>query len=182
MAVVVETSFPSNFIAGDTVRVTISDSKFPSSGWALKVVLQNGAMTKSFDATAGSNNAFDLVITATQSATIIPGFYQVSYVYTETGNGDRKTGDCVDATTVYANPTGTYEKSIARQTLEAMETAYKSLSGGANATVNFNGQSFTKRNLKEFADAIDRQRATVSGEDAARIKGGGRLGRILHPL
>lgn len=183
MAVAAQTSFPFSFIAGDTVRVTIGDSKYPSSAWTLQVVLQGATESKPFDVTAGDNNAFDLVISATDSAKIAPGLYQVAYIYTETAqDGDRQTGDCVDSVTVYADPAQTAAKSIARQTLEAMEAAYLKLAGGSNVTVNFNGQSFTKRNLRDLADAIDRQRAIVSGETNSRICGDRRGGRILHPL
>lgn len=181
MSVAALTQFPKSFVSGDAVRVTIADSNYPSSLWTLVVWFQNGITVQNFSAPAGTNGAYDLFITSVQSAAIPPGKYEVAYVFTEIASpNDRKTGACEFAVQVFANPAVAGAKTIARQTLEAMEAAYLVLAGGSNSSVNFNGQSFTKRNLKEFADAIDRQRAVVAGEDAARL-GNGSLKRILHP-
>lgn len=182
MAVAALTAFPNSFIAGDTVRVTLADSRFPSSGWTLKVILQGPTAVYSFDATTGTNGAYYLTITAAQSKDIPPGFYVLSKVYTETATGERQSPLCNETTTVYGNPEVAAEKSIARQTLEAGEAALKILMIGSNATVNFNGQSFTKRSIPEFQTALDRQRAVVRAEDIARIGGPRSLGRIFHPL
>lgn len=183
MAVETLTEFPQSFVAGDTVRVTISDSDCPSTLWTLKVLLQSATESKSFAAAAvgGSSTAYTLLIPAVNSAKITAGFYIVSFIYTETATSERKTGECNLSVTVYANPELTPSKSVARQTLEAMESAFLKLAGGSNAQVNFNGHSYTKKNLKDFQDAIERQRAVVNTEDQSRT-GHRRIGRILHPL
>lgn len=186
MAVETLTEFPSSFFAGDTVRVAISDSDFPSTLWTLKVLLQSAIESKSFSATAvgGSSKAYTLVISAANSAKIAPGFYIVSFIYTEVSSSERKTGECSFSTTVYSNPEHVPSATIARQTLEAMEAAYLRLVGsnsGTRVSANFNGQSFTNRNLKEFQDAIERQRAVVAAEDQQRT-GHRRIARVVHPL
>jgi hypothetical protein len=181
MSVAVLTDFPASFVAGDTVLITISDSDHPSTEWTLKVLLQSATGFKSFNAAADDNNAFDLEITAAESAQIIPGLYAVSYVFTETATDERHSIPTDSATSVYRNPEVAPAKSIARQTLEAMEAAFLKLARGSNLSVNFNGQSFTKRNLKEFQEAIEVQRSIVSSE--VSLPAGLRSrGRILHPL
>lgn len=184
MATAAVTQFPCSFVSGDAVRVTIADSRYPSTLWTLKVWLQNqnAVTTVGFDAPTGVNGAYDLFITVAQSALIHSGHYLVAYVFTEiAAPNDRVTKECEFTVRVYANPAVAEEKTIARLTLEAMEAAYLTLSTGGVQTVNFNGQSFTNRNLKEFNDMIEQQRAAVAAEDADRL-GHRRIARILHPL
>lgn len=182
MAVEVQTEFPCQFASGDTVRVTISESEYPSSLWALSVRLVSGLAAFTFAAPAGTGGAYDLAITAAQSATIAPGKYAVYYVFTEIAvPNDRVTLDCCRSTTVLIDPAVPGDPSVARQTLTAMEAAFLLLGAGTTKEVNFNGQSFSYQNLKEFQDAINRQRTVVAAEDAGR-SGCHRGGRILHPL
>lgn len=176
------TSLPSSFVSGDALRVTLADSNYPSTLWTLKVWFQTATATTEFTATAGPSTSFSLYITSAQSAALASGKYRVGLVFTEIAvPNDRATGETEYDVTVLANPAVARPKSQARKILEAMEAAMLLLSSGSNASVSFNGQSFTKRNLKEFQDALDRQRAIVAGEDA--LAGGtGSLKRILHPV
>lgn len=176
------TALPSSFVSGDALRVTIADSNYPSTLWTLKAWFQTATATTEFTATAGPSTSFSLYITSAQSAALAAGKYRVGFVFTEIAlPNDRATGDAEYNVTVLANPAVARPKTNARLILEAMEAAMLALSAGSNATVSFNGQSFTKRNLKEFQDALDRQRAIVAGEDGVAI-GNGSLKRILHPL
>lgn len=182
MPVTVLTTFPNSFISGDALRVKIADSRYPSSLWTLKVWFQSPTATQDFTAPAGAGGAYDLFITPAQSAALAAGKYLVGLVYTEIASpNDRRTSDCEFPITVLANPAVARAKTNTRLILEAMEAAMLKLAAGSNATVNFNGQSFTKRNLAELQNAIDRQRAIVAGEDSAAT-GKGSLARIVHPL
>lgn len=163
MALAALTAFPASFVAGDTLRVTISDATYPSSTYSLAVVLR-GAGVKSFAATA-SGTQFSLVVSAADTARLAPGRYMVTFVYTETGSNER-VSVMMGSVEVMTDPTKQAEKSVARQTLEAMQDALLKLSNGSNMSVSFNGHSFTKKNLKELQDAIDRQRAIVDREEA----------------
>lgn len=159
-------SFPTSLAAGDTLRIEgLSDVDYPSSDWTLEVVLRgaDGAL-KTFPAEAGDNNGFDLVVAGSESGKLKAQAYAITLVYNETGGGDRATvrGGTLQVT---ADPTKSGEKSLARKTLEAMEDALYRLSKGSNATVSFNGHSFSKKNLRELQDAIDRQRAIVDREE-----------------
>lgn len=179
MAVETLTCFPAAIIAGDTVRLSISDGDYPSDDWSLAVVL-SGPTVKSFAATAGDNNSFDLVITAAQSLELTtPGEYSVTYVYTETATSERASVD-MGTTQVVADPTQAAVLTQAQTTLASMKTALASLSLGSNQTVAFNGQSFTKRNIGDLMDAIGRQQQVVDREQASidRALGRSRSGNI----
>lgn len=185
MATAAVTEFPAEITSGDAVRVTIADSRYPASAWALKVWLQgqDNNTVQGFDAPAGANEAYDLYITPAQSAAIHSGHYLVAYVFTEDTPGtDRVTKECSFTVQVYANPAVAEAKSSNRLILEAMEAAYLAMStGGMTQSVNLNGQSYTNQNLPEFWRAIEYQRAIVAAEDADRL-GHRKIRRILHPI
>lgn len=164
MAVETLTEFPAAIVAGNTVRVSISDGDYPSSGWGLAVVL-NGPALKSVTAQAGSNNSFDLLITAAASALISPGEYSVTFVYTETSSTERVSVD-MGTVQVVSDPAGALALTADQTILAAMKVALAALSSGQHQTVNFNGQSFTKRNIGELLDAIGRQQQVVDREQA----------------
>jgi hypothetical protein len=60
-----------------------------------------------------------------------------------------------------------------------MEAAMLKLAAGVNATVSFNGQSFTKRNVAELQKAIEHQKAVVAIEERQRT-GRNTVRRILN--
>lgn len=173
--------FPSSFVAGDTIKVSFSDSRFPSTEWTAKILMVSPEVSKSFPATTGTGDAFDLEISSEESNKLKPGVYVVSFVFTETSSSERQTSEDQTATTVFANPEKGPQKSIARQTLEAMEKSLLLVAGNERLTVNFNGQTFTRRNIKELQDAIDRQKSVVDAEET-QLSGHRKLARILHPL
>lgn len=182
MSVAVLTSMPHSFISGDSVRVKIADSRYPSSLWALKVWFQRATTTVDYTAPANVDGGYDLFITPAQSAALAAGKYLVGFVFTEiAAPNDRATGDEEFLVQVFANPAVARPKTANRTLLEAMEAGYLLVSTTPRASVNLVGHSFTNRNLKEFADAIDRQRAIVKAEDAVAT-GTGTLKIILHPL
>lgn len=180
MPTAVLTSFPNSFVSGDALRVTISDSRYPSSLWTLKVWFQSAIATTDFTAPAGTGGKYDLFITPAQSAALAAGRYLVGLVFTEIASpNDRKTGDCEFEITVLANPAVARPKTPARLLLEAMEAAYLKISQSPRESVNLNEQSFTNRNLKDLLDAIEHQRRIVEAEDMLAT-GKGYLKKIVH--
>lgn len=176
------TQFPSSFVSGDALRVTLADSNYPSTLWTLKVWFQTATATTEFTATAGPSTSFSLYITSAQSAALAAGKYRVGLVFTEIAvPNDRVTGDTEYDVTVLANPAVARPKTPARLLLEALEAAYLLIARSPRSEVNLNGQSFTNRNPKDLLDAIERQRAIVASEDAVAT-GTGSLKRILHPV
>lgn len=182
MAVATFTQFPNSFVAGDTIRVTIGDSRYPSTLWKLKVQLQSATTTKQFTATVGPGTSFSLVIPAAESAKLGPGIYKVFYLFTETASSERITDDSNFSVQVFGNPAVQPAKSQARLILESMQAAYARLVKNPRLSVNFAGESFTNKNIKEFQDAIDRQQMIVNAEDAGRIGSSGRGAKVFHPL
>ena len=173
MAVTALTAFPAYFNAGDTVRLSLANTDYPSSAWTLDVVLR-GASSKTFRATA-DGTGYAVVIPAADSAKLTPGSYNVTLVYTHT-DGERDS-EPYGRVEVLPNPTAAPAKTIARQTLDAMEAALLKLAGGSNASVSFNGQSFTKKNLDQLQNAIERQKGIVRLEEQ-RASGRARYGGI----
>lgn len=164
------TEFPSSFVAGDTLRVTLSDSDYPSDDWTLTIHFR-GAVLKSYTAEEGENGEFDLVITASQTSELTAGTYLVTFAYES--DDDRKT-EVFGNVEVFPNPTAATVKSIARQTLEAAQAAMLILVSGPNQSVNFNGQSFTKMNMRDLQEIIDNLQGIVDEEDAAIASVSGR--------
>jgi hypothetical protein len=170
MSVAALTSFPPYFVAGDTLRVSISDSNYPSSTWSLSVALSRVNISvptvSRFDADAAASNAFELEVTATETGALAPGEYAVTYIYTETATSERVS---IGKGTVQVTPDPSVAAtaSPARLLLQAMQDSMLTLAQSAEATVNFNGQSFTQKTMKDLQDAIDRQKLIVANEDIA---------------
>lgn len=159
--------FPASFVAGDTVRVNIPGGDYPATGWTLKVLFSGSTGNKSFDAAAQGSD-YLLTLIAAQTATLTAGQYAVSYIFTENNTSERVTDNAMSIVAVFPDPTATVTESIAKQTLAAFEATLLILAGDPDATVNFNGQSFTARNPKELQDAIVRQKQIVSFEENKR--------------
>lgn len=164
MAVETLSALPVSIVAGDTLRVTLDDSDYPSSGWGLRVLF-DGPSRETFAAEEDSGDAFSLVVEGVDTARLKPGSYNLVFIYTETSSGDRQSIQA-GKIEVAADPDTAPTKTVARRTLEEMEAALLKLSSGSNASVSFNGQSFTKRNLAELQNAIAVQRSIVSAETA----------------
>lgn len=176
-----KTAFPNSFTAGDTLRITFSDTDHPSSDWSCKVLFQTATDSTPFSAEEGDDDAFDLVIPASKTAKLKAGFYSLAFVFTDDVDEERQTGDNKLSISILGDPEQGPIKSLARQTLENMETALLELSKDPTLTSNFNGQTFTNKNLEEFQNAIKQQRAIVNSEDSGRV-GTARPARIVHPI
>lgn len=165
------TQFPRSFVAGDTVRVTISDGNFPSSLWTLIVYLR-GSTVEDFTATPISGDQFELVIPASSSDDIAPGTYNLVYTYTETASSEKQSV-AVGKVQIYGDPSEVPAPTQAQQTLAALKALLPILAGGRTAEINLNGQSIRFKTIKELQDAIDRQQQIVNREceDADLIAG-----------
>jgi hypothetical protein len=177
MAVETLSCLPGSLIAGDTLRFTHANSKYPSSDWSLRVAFV-GPVTKTVNADANDDdNGFTVVVSGVASAALLAGPYVVSFIFTA-DDDERATDPTKYYLTVLGDATKSPKKSIARQTLEAMEAALLNLGSETNAQVNFNGESFTSRNLSDLQKAIEHQRGLVAIEER-RQTGRSRVRRIL---
>lgn len=182
MPIAALTQFPSSFVAGDTVRVTLSDPDHPSTAWSLQVQLQGSSSRAAFNASAVSAGAFSLVLSATDTAKLTAGEYSVFFVYTETASGDRVTDDEMRLLAVLPDPAAKVTSSTAQQILDALEATLKVVAQDPDTSVNFNGQSYTSKNLKDLQDAIVRQKQIVNFENNQRRIGLGQLSNRFSKL
>lgn len=179
MAVAALTCFPSSIVAGNTLRVSLSGGDYPSSDWALLVVF-NGAVVKRFAADSVADDAYELVITASETAKLIAGTYTLTFIYTNNDDNERASVS-PGSVQVLSDPTSASPKSAARIALEALELALPIVASGTEQTVSFNGQSVTFRNIREIQDAIAMQKSVIAREEsAADLLGGNRRSRSIY--
>jgi hypothetical protein len=168
MPIAAVTQFPSSFVAGDTVRITLSDPDHPSTAWSLQVQLQGANSKATFNAAASGAGTFSLVLNSADTAKLAAGEYSVFYLYTETSSGERVTDDETRLLAVLPDPAAKVTSSTAQQILDALEATLKVVAQDPDTSVNFNGQSYTSKNLKDLQDAIVRQKQIVNFENNQR--------------
>jgi hypothetical protein len=147
MAIAAVAGLPDKIEAGNTYNITESFSLYPTSAWTMQLVLSLNGKSKSVKTTvSGTSFAFTL------PTDLAPGLYDYAEYVTETASGQRATAK-QGVIEVLPNLSTSAGKSTAQTILESLETAIQKLSGGTNTTVSFNGQSFTKKDLKTLQES-----------------------------
>lgn len=163
MPITPSTGVPNSFTQGDTVSFIESFADYPSTDWSLKFcMVRNGLAITPIEASA-SGTDFAVIISADDSAKIVPGNYVYSEIVTNIATSERltiKTGSLI----VSPDPTASLEQSTNAKILAGLKSAMLSLSTGTNEKVNINGQEFTKKNLETLQKTIDRYQIIVDGE------------------
>ena len=123
MAFVIPGVEPTSFMAGDTIQWKIAPSLYPTSeGWACTYQFR-GPSTQTITATV-SNSVYNLSLSATLSAALVPGEYWLFGFVSLAGEQHKFYEGRV---TVYANQrtlTGAYDgRTHAEKTLAAIEAA-----------------------------------------------------------
>jgi hypothetical protein len=165
MAVASQSGVPCRFTAGDAVLFTVSDTDHPATLWFLDFVLsRQGAHLATFRATTGDNGKdYQVSISSTVSA-LAPGLCKYDLVFTDNADGTQRETGASGWLTILPNPTGTLTQSSNQIALAACNAAIQKLVSRSNATVNFNGQSFTSVNIGELFKARDRLQLLVNDE------------------
>lgn len=157
------TGFPSQFVAGTTVRFLVSFDNYLASAWSLSVsLLGAGAFSAAGDA---SGDAFLVTFTAAQTATLTPGQYRWAARVTETASGDVAIADdgFVTVTADLSNTaTGPW-----RMRFNAAATAFAGLSAGKYSSIEVEGQSFTMRDASQQIDMLNYLEDKAIAEDKA---------------
>lgn len=170
------TSPPDKVEAGNTVIFTESYSLYPTSAWTLAFVLILNGKVRSIAASI-SGTKFSITL----PTDLKPGVYDYAEYVTETASGQRTTAR-TGTIEVMPDLTKNVEPTFAAGTLEILETAIGKLSKGTNLTVNFNGQNFTKKDLKALREERTYWKAEVlrerSAADGVRRGHDPRSGRI----
>jgi hypothetical protein len=155
-------SAPQSFNAGDAATFTIFDGAYlPGDGYTSKLIFSKDGqvvLTKDGDA---NGTKFVFTIASADTATVVPGEYTFSFTFTKDG---ARSSTGADFVYINPNPEVSITLSPAQQQLAACEEAILALSSNGNASVSFNGQSFTKRNLVDLMDFRDRLQARVNAE------------------
>lgn len=161
MAVSTQSGVPARITAGDTVVFTDTVSGHAASAWNLDfVIYRDGINLATIRATA-SGDDFLVTITETISSALTPGRASFTRLLTEISSDQREAG-LGGAIFIAPDPTASMAPTAAQTQLAAANAAITELKG--NASVSFNGQSFTKYNLKDLLDARDRLQIIVNDE------------------
>lgn len=177
-------NLPSSFSVGDTLKATISDSRYPASeGWALTFAIANGSAAKTASA-AASGNDYDLTVAGSVTGTWAAGTY--TYTLAVTKGAERYTLATGPITLLPNLAAGTPidGRSHARKMLDAIEAYLENQATGSQ--IDIIESAIDMRRVKregkgELIKLRDRYRAEVNAEDQAdKIKLGQSSGRNLQ--
>lgn len=165
MAVTSLSAVPASFEAGNTVNLTLSYSDYPAGTWTLQLVFSRAGCESPviFDGTT-SGTSFAVALSSTTTADMTPGVWTwVAYV---TSGGERTTA-ASGSVTVLANLAEARPKTTNELLLEAINEAIATLAASPFASTSFNGQTYTKANLKTLMDQQTQIAAAVYQEQRA---------------
>lgn len=159
------TSTPSEFTSGTTV--TWSES-LPYASGSYTIAMAFQALNTPVDgyegfSINGSGSGTTWTFTITAASAPKPGIYRWQRFITRASDSavaELDSGEIVIRPSLAATPT----TSTAATLLANLETAISTLSSGTNQSVNFNGQSFTKKDMGNLLDQRTRLQAEVLRE------------------
>jgi hypothetical protein len=162
------------FYRGATIPLEFTHVDFPKSDWTAKLILKGTQNTISFDATPDSEReSFLVTISATDSAAIAVGSYQIHYRY-ESGDGEVSFLPGCEVEFIAApTETGDHRSQWVRD-LEAIDEAIrKKISGGAVEEYEIQ-TTVGQRSLKNMslADLRDHRRWVLGRANEERVKAG----------
>lgn len=156
-------SVPKQFAAGTTLSFTEKLGGYTPSAFGLAFILNlNGVLVANIPAEPLGDD-FAIVVPASTTKTWTPGQYNFAELATATEGGE-VTQVCSGLVSITPNFTLTTPMTSAQKALALADAAIEKLLKTPNASVNFNGQTWTKRNLKDALDARDRLQARVDAE------------------
>lgn len=168
---------PPKFESGNSVTFIESFADYPASTWTLTLYLSLSGQLKFNKAFTADGDNFTLTITPTESETIGEGTYEFAeYASTDTERKTARTGQIV----VLQNLTTSQAPSSNQIALAAITAAITALSAGTNKSVNFNGQQFEKKDLKDLIEQQTFFKAAVIREQDAQaaLRGNCSDGRV----
>lgn len=157
---------PSRIESGNTVMFTDGFSQYPATLWTMEFVLSLDGNPTTVKATTASGTLFSVTI----PSNLKPGVYDFAEYVTEISSGQRTTAR-VGTIEVLTNLAVAASKSFAKQMVDGLEVAILKLATGTNLTVNFNGQSFTKKDGPRMREELTFWQAAVLREKANSMRG-----------
>lgn len=165
MAIPTQAAVPLCFEQGDTVIFTESFDDFPTTGgWSAYLILARaGASPVRFDATVSSEK-FLWTISSALSAGVAPGWWNYAiYVNNSTQRATAKSGRL----SVLDNLQVDQPLSFAQQQVATLQTALASLASSTDASVSFNGQSFSRSGIDTYKNQLVYWESRVISEQRA---------------
>jgi hypothetical protein len=169
---------PASFEAGNAVNLSLNYGNFHAASWSLQLVFSRAGCEAPVIFTGTTNGTgFDVALTSAVTADMQPGAWTwVAYVT----SGLERTTAAAGSVTVLANLAEVRPKTVNELLLETINAAIATLAGSTNAIASFNGQTFTKANLKTLMDQQTQIAAAVIAEQRAErmARGENLSGRI----
>lgn len=166
--------FPSEHIAGDTLRVTRSYSDYPAGTWTATLYGENRDGTFSQAATAsGTDHLF--TIPAATTAALKPGRYRINVRVTDGSVVETAESDIWMDIAIDPAAAGTRDvRSWARRTLDAIEATLEGRATDGQQAMSVNGRSLSRIPIPELLQMRDKLRAEVRTEEQGESAGLGR--------
>lgn len=178
MAVASLSAVPASFEAGNTVNLSLNYGDFSAATWTLQLVFSRaGCEAPVIFTGTTSGTSFAVALTGVVTADMQPGPWTwVAYVT----SGSERTTAASGSVTVLANLAEVRPKTTNELLLETINEAIASLAASTNASVSFNGQTYTRANLKTLMDQQTSIAAAVIQEQRAErmARGENLSGRI----
>ena len=161
------TSVPGSFVAGDTVRMTLTYAAYSAATHSLQLVLTHHDEREvglKFDATA-NGTAYDVTLTSAQTTTMLPGAWVYDIVLTEDSSNDTRR---VDGGTLSVNPRPGHvrEKSFNEQMVELLESYLSGNVAQGHESWTLRGQSFARMSMSDANSLLNEYRNKVRVEKA----------------
>lgn len=165
MPIETTSGIPFEIAAGDTLNFTVGFSGYPATSYGLTFILFNaGAVVATLTGTP-SGSDFNVTASDEDTANYPPGRYTYAAYVTQSGTRVLAERGQISVTPNFAIAE---VPSEAQTLLTALNAALLSLSGSANSSVSFNGQSYTKQNIGDLMKMRTQLRAQVQAEQRAK--------------
>lgn len=173
MSIPTLTGLPNTITAGDTVIFTESFPAYPPGSWTLKLWLSTGVGTPVSIAATTSGTNFLFTITQTISAALAAGIYEYSEVALSADTTQTQTVK-QGVLQVLPNFAATQAPSSAQAMVTLYQGVIQEFARTTRSAVNFNGQSYTRANIKDYQAQLVYWEARVLQErrDLNRARGG----------
>lgn len=174
---------PATFDAGTTVQINQTFANYPSSTWAAVLYLSANTGTVApvaITGTAGTNNSFNFVISNTVSASLTPGQTRWTILFTNAGVTEVPGCEGQGVVNVTPNFAVAQTPSTAQTMVTLLQTVLQTFATTTLKSTNFQGQEFTRADIKDYQQQLVYWQAQLIAEQAAidRSRGGRDPGRV----
>jgi hypothetical protein len=169
MPVITQVGVPPIIEQGNAYVFTETFPSYPVATWTLKLLLNiPGDPTPASFAAVVAGGVFQFTLKTTDTAGLVPvGAYNWAEYATEISSGQRTTA-ATGVLQVIEDLTKPHVATYAETMVTNIENAIAALSTGVNQSVNFAGQSFTKKDLNKLQDIYTYWQAQVYREQKAQ--------------